>query len=277
MTAAIAPALLQCIMINLRTLFRRLPAVPAPAVPQGQRIYAIGDVHGCAALFDAVLAAIESDDADRAPADTAIVLLGDLIDRGPDSAGVIARARALQQRRNVRLLMGNHEEMFLAALDDDQTLRDFLRYGGRQTALSYGIDPAAYHAADVAEVGVLLRSHVPADDVAFVAGFEHSVRIGDYLFVHAGVRPGVALEDQKPSDMHWIRGPFLSATDGYGAVVVHGHTIFAKPEIMAGRIGIDTGAYSSGRLTALGLEGTRRWLIEAQTNDGAITVAQRSI
>ncbi|PKB19467.1 serine/threonine protein phosphatase 1 [Novosphingobium kunmingense] len=264
-------------MPTFRSLFARRPARPVPALPAGQRVYAIGDVHGCARLFDALVDAIEADDEMRAGAETTIVLLGDLIDRGPDSAGVVARARALQQRRPVRLLMGNHEEMLLDALEDEAILREFLRYGGRETLLSYGVDPAAYHAADLAEVGALLRAHVPQADFDFLAGGESRIALGDYLFVHAGVRPGTALDEQRASDLRWIRGPFLAQDDGFGAVVVHGHTIFAKPEIRTGRIGIDTGAYAHGCLTALGLDGSERWLIEAQDNDGAITIAQRSI
>lgn len=264
-------------MLSLRRLFSRPSAEPKPAVPAGTRVYAVGDVHGCAALFEALVEAIETDDAARGAATTTIVLLGDLIDRGPDSAGVIASARRLAEKRPVRLIMGNHEEMFLASLESDDVLRDFLRYGGRETALSYGIDPAAYQAADIARTGELLRAHVPDSDVAFIEAFEDQVGIGDYLFVHAGVRPDVPLDEQSPADLHWIRGAFLAQDDGYGAVVVHGHTIFAKPEVKAGRIGIDTGAYATGRLTALGLEGTRRWLIDAQDTDGVVTTTQRSI
>lgn len=260
-----------------RRLFSAAERAAPPALPPGQRAYAIGDVHGCRALFDALVAEIERDDIGRPPAQTTIILLGDLIDRGPDSAGVIAAARRLAQRRPVRLLMGNHEEMLLASLDSPEVLRDFLRFGGRETVLSYGVDPAAYHAADLAGTRVLIDRHLPAEDIAFIRGFEDSVTLGDYHFVHAGVRPGVPLDEQKASDMHWIRGEFLAHEDGFGAVIVHGHTIFAKPQVKRGRIGIDTGAYSTGRLTALGLEGTTRWLIEAQDNDGAIAVAQRSI
>jgi serine/threonine protein phosphatase 1 len=264
-------------MVSFRSLFRGPSRAPLPSVPAGQRIYAIGDIHGRRDLFDALIAATEADDADHGGAETTIVLLGDLIDRGPDSAGVIAAAQALARRRAVRILKGNHEEMLLDSLDSLDVLREFLRYGGRETVLSYGVDPEAYLAADLDQVRSLIDRHIPCEDIAFIASFEDSVTIGDYHFVHAGVRPGVPLDRQQPSDLRWIRGTFLAREDGFGAVVVHGHTIFAKPEIKRGRIGIDTGAYSTGCLTALGLEGTRRWLIEASNNDGAITIAQRSI
>ncbi|MFM5885345.1 MAG: metallophosphoesterase [Novosphingobium sp.] len=264
-------------MNPFRRLFRAAERAPLPSVPDGQRVYAVGDVHGCADLFAALVTAIAADDGARDNAETTIVLLGDLIDRGPDSAQVIAAARALQARRAVRILKGNHEEMLIECLASREVLREFLRYGGRETVLSYGVDPAAYHAADLDGVQALIDAHIPAEDLAFIAGFEDSLTIGDYYFVHAGVRPGVPLGQQSASDQHWIRGTFLAQDDGFGAVVVHGHTIFAKPEIKAGRIGIDTGAYTTGRLTALGLQGTRRWLIEATDNDGAIAIAQRSI
>lgn len=262
---------------SLRTLFGLRENGPAPAIPAGQRAYAVGDVHGRLDLFDALLAAIEADDAARGPSDTTIVLLGDLVDRGPDSAGVIRAARALGQRRSVRILLGNHEEMFLDALESEEVLRHFLRYGGRETVLSYPVDPAAYHRAELAETLDLMRAAVPQQDIDFIRGFEDQVRIGDYLFVHAGIRPGVPLEEQRVADLRWIREPFLSHRESFGPVVVHGHTIFDKPDFTGNRIGIDTGAYRTGRLTALGLEGTQRWLIEAvDDGTGAVSAAQRS-
>lgn len=262
----------------LRALFGRPTGGPAPAIPAGQRVYAIGDIHGCLAQFDALLAAIETDDAARGAADTTIVLLGDLIDRGPHSAGVIRAARALARRRKVRALMGNHEEMMLGALDSEEVLKHFLRYGGRETVLSYPVDPQVYHQADIADTLALTRAAVPPGDIAFLRGLEDQVRIGDYLFVHAGIRPDVALDQQRVADLRWIREPFLSHSGSFGPVVVHGHTISARAQVRANRIGIDTGAYNTGRLTALGLEGTSRWLIEATTDEhGAVSAAPGNI
>lgn len=248
-----------------------LPASTA-AIPAGQRVYAVGDIHGRADLFEALIAAIEADDAARRPAVTTVILLGDLIDRGPDSAGVLRRARDWQQRRQVRVLMGNHEEMFLAALRKPSVMSPFLRFGGRETLLSYPIDPAAYSRAGIEEVIELAQAAIPQADIDFVSGFEDQVTIGDYHFVHAGVRPGIALADQKIGDLRWIREPFLDHADDFGAVVVHGHTITDRPDFRTNRIGIDTGAYRSGRLTALGLEGTTRWLLTADASDGAVRV-----
>lgn len=262
---------------SIRKLFRAADSAPRPAIPAGERIYAVGDVHGRADLLAALRDAIEADDAARGPARTTVILLGDLIDRGPDSAGVIALARAWQAARTVRCLTGNHEEMFLQSLGDVEVLRHFLRYGGKETVLSYPVDPREYTRAELAETQALMHAAIPAADIAFIRAFEDRIAIGDYLFVHAGIRPDVPLDEQAVSDLRWIRQPFIDHPAEFGAVVVHGHTIFDVPDIRHNRIGIDTGAYASGRLTALGLEGQARWLIAAAQQDDAITIAQRSV
>ncbi len=265
-------------MINrIRSLFGPAPSGPAAAIPAGTRVYAVGDVHGRLDLLQALITAIEADDAACRPAQTCVILLGDLIDRGPDSAGVIAAARAWGRQRLVRILLGNHEEMLLRALDSEDVMRHFLRYGGRETILSYLPDPDVYHRADLAEVRELMEIAIPAADLAFIRGFEDSITIGDYLFVHAGVHPDAAMDQQRTGDLRWIREPFLSHAGSFGPVVVHGHTITDQPEVRHNRIGLDTGAYRSGRLTALGLQGTARWLIEVQDNDGMITTSTRDL
>lgn len=262
---------------SLRNLLRPAESGSPAALPAGTRAYAVGDIHGRADLFGALIEAIERDDAARGSGQTTVILLGDLVDRGPESARVIDQAREWQQQRRVRILMGNHEEMFLDALESDEVLRHFLRYGGRETLLSYPIDPEAYHRAELAETRELARAAVPQADIDFIRSFEDSIQLGDYLFVHAGIRPEVPLEQQRTSDLRWIRETFLAHEQSYGPVVVHGHTIFDAPEVRANRIGIDTGAYASGRLTALGLEDTARWLISAQEKDGAIAVTQEEL
>ena len=259
----------------IRHLFAREGAKPLATVPAGQRVYAVGDIQGRLDLFDALIEAIEADDASSAPADTTVVLLGDLVDRGPDSAGVVSRARDWQRRRKVRILAGNHEEMFLKSFDDRDTLRHFLRFGGRETILSYGIDRAAYNAAEIEDVQAMIADAVPQEDRDFIAGFEDMIAIGDYLFVHAGVMPDTPFEEQSSKHLRWIREPFLSHAEPFGAVVVHGHTICDEPEDCGNRIGIDTGAYSSGRLTALVLEGESRRYIEAVETDGTISATSR--
>jgi serine/threonine protein phosphatase 1 len=258
----------------LRQIFARGEAVPAAAIPPGQRVYAVGDIHGRLDLFEALVAAIDADDAAAAPADTTVVLLGDLVDRGADSAGVIALARAWKQRRRVRILAGNHEEMFLRSFGSLETFRHFLRHGGRETALSYGVNRAAFAAAELKEAQAMMCAAVPAEDIAFLEGFEDMITIGDYLFVHAGIDPRVPIAEQKIHDLRWIREPFLSNAGAYDQVVIHGHTISEAPEDCGNRIGIDTGAFMTGRLTALALEGTGRRYIEAvESEDGPVAVA----
>lgn len=255
----------------LRLAARRAPA----AVPPGQRVYAVGDIHGRLDLFEALVAAIDADDAALPAADTTVILLGDLIDRGPDSAGVIAAARALQARRKVRILTGNHEEMFLQSFSKIEVLRHFLRHGGRETILSYGVSAAEYTAATLDEVQAITARAVPQADIAFLEGFEDLIEIGDYAFVHAGIEPGKPLAEQKTGDLRWIREPFLSHKDDHGRMIVHGHTIDKAVQLRTNRIGIDTGAYIHGLLTTLCLEGTTRRLIEARDSEGAIAISAR--
>lgn len=259
----------------LRQIFRsrqRAPERPLPAVPPGTRWYAVGDVHGRLDLFEELIAAIEHDDRDAPPADTTVVLLGDLVDRGPNSAGVVARARAWQAERRVRLLAGNHEEMFLYALEDIAVLRHFLRHGGRQTALSYGIPREVYDSATMEELQARLAAAVPREDLRFLSSAKNYLVAGDYLFVHAGIAPDVPLEQQEEHHLRWIREPFLDHEAPHERFVVHGHTITDGIDERTNRIGIDTGAYKSGCLTALVLEGTARRLIQAVERDGTIAI-----
>ena len=233
------------------------------AVPTGRRVYAVGDIHGRLDLLEGLLAQIEADARGRAPAETLIVFLGDLVDRGPDSRGVVERLMDFSKGPvPSRFLMGNHEEVFLRAVGGDlKALRFLLRIGGRATIMSYGIDEQQYRELGFEDLGRLLREKVPGDHVAFLSAFEEMIEIGDYLFVHAGIRPGVDLGAQEGSDLRWIRDDFLRHRDSFGKLVVHGHSITEDIDVRANRIGIDTGAYESGRLTAIGLEGTERWFL----------------
>lgn len=257
----------------LRQIFARGDDVPSAAIPPGERVYAVGDIHGRLDLFAALVEAIEADDAAAGAARTTVVLLGDLVDRGPDSAGVIDLARAWQHRRAVRILAGNHEEMFLRSFSDIETFRHFLRHGGRETVLSYGVDRAHFLAATLEEARDIMRVAVPQEEIDFLNAFEDMVAIGDYLFVHAGIDPRVPIDQQKQRDLRWIREPFLSHPDPHGPVVVHGHTISEAAEDCGNRIGIDTGAFMTGRLTALVLEGTGRRYIEAVEAGGRVVTA----
>ena len=248
------------------------------AIPPGERVYAVGDIHGRLDLFEALIETIEADDAAAGPANTTVILLGDLVDRGPASAGVIARARSWQQKRNVRILGGNHEEMFLRSFKDIETFRHFLRHGGRETVLSFGVDRERFLPATLEEAQTLMAEAVPEEDIAFLEGFEDMIAIGDYLFVHAGIDPRVPITEQRTKDLRWIREPFLSYPDSHGAVVVHGHTITETPEDCGNRIGIDTGAFMSGRLTALVLQGTsRRYLEAVECEPGSVSSAALAV
>ena len=257
---------------SLRQMFGFAARERRPAIPSGQRVYAIGDIHGRLDLFDAMIAAIERDDAAGVPARTTVVLLGDLVDRGPDSAGVVARAREWQQRRTVRILAGNHEEMFLASFDNREVLRHFLQFGGKETLASYGIEfeTAPRKKKEFAALQELMRQKVPEADLEFLSGLEDVVMLGGYAFVHAGILPEVPVDSQSPQDLRWIREPFLSFAEPHSHVVVHGHTVYDEAELRENRIGIDTGAFSSGRLTALVLEGTGRRLIQTRVTEGVV-------
>lgn len=233
-------------------------------VPDGIRVYAIGDIHGRLDLLEELLVRIAADDGARTKGvATQYVFLGDLIDRGPDSKGVVERLMALAPgRRDVRFLMGNHEQVFLRAMSGDRrALRFLIRIGGRETLLSYGITDEDYRLLDFEELAVLAAKKVPAEHLAFLGGFENWVAIGDYLFVHAGLRPGVALEEQDQADLWWIRDEFLSHRESFGPIIVHGHSITEDVDVRPNRIGIDTGAFATGRLTAIGLEGAERWFL----------------
>jgi len=233
------------------------------AVPEGRRVYAVGDIHGRRDLLDRLLALIDADDAARSPADTELIFLGDLVDRGPDSRGVVERLLQLSRAGGkIRFLMGNHEDVFVRAVRGDaRSLRFLTRIGGRETLYSYGISPDQYRDVDFEELAALLARKVPAAHVEFLARFESWIEIGDYIFVHAGVRPGIAMADQSRGDLCWIREEFLDHRDSFGKMVIHGHSITGDVDERANRIGIDTGAYATGRLTAIGLEGTERWFL----------------
>lgn len=250
-------------MLNL---FRKRPAIddlPPRAVPAGERVYAVGDIHGRLDLLDDLLARIDADDAGRPAAATQLVFLGDLVDRGPDTAGVVERLMTLAaDGARARFILGNHEEIFLRALGGDmESLRLFVRIGGRETILSYGVSERDYDRTDYDELLALIRRAVPEAHVDFMKSFEDRIEIGDYAFVHAGVRPGVPLDDQRVADLRWIRSTFLNHPGDFGKMIVHGHSISDEADVRGNRIGIDTGAYATGRLTALGLEGERRWFL----------------
>lgn len=244
---------------------RKTKSAPSSArggflIPDGQRVYAIGDIHGRDDLFAQMIDTIRADNAKRDPARVTLILLGDLVDRGPDSAGVVDRAMRLKDEfPDTRLLIGNHEECFLAALTGDvRRLRYFMRIGGDATVRSYWHGDQSLDDASFEEVAERLPQLVPAAHVDFLNRGEDVVEVGDYVFVHAGVRPGVPIEKQSLADLRWIRDEFLDDLGQHGKMVVHGHSITAEPDEQINRIGIDTGAFRSGTLTCLTLEGGER-------------------
>jgi serine/threonine protein phosphatase 1 len=234
-----------------------------PAGAPGYRAYAVGDVHGRLDLLEELLAKIHANLQHHPSRKTLLVFVGDLIDRGPKSAQVIERLRTYK-RQGIRpvFLLGNHEEVLLRILGGDAELITKWRwFGGAECLQSYGLDPEQFSQISDQLALELVREAIPKEHVQFLESFVDSCRFGDYLFVHAGIRPGVELEDQRQSDLRWIREPFLLDETDHGFVVVHGHTISSEVEERANRIGIDTGAYRSNVLTALAIEGTERWLM----------------
>lgn len=227
-------------------------------------MYAIGDIHGRLDLLDELLARIGADNRAREPAKVTVVFLGDLIDRGPHSAQVIERLRTWQPTdAGVVFLCGNHEEVLLRVLAGEPAiLPDWLKFGGAECLASYGLDPGELADCEEGEAIAAIRAAVPAEHRAFLKGFADTFRFGDYLFVHAGIRPGLDVAAQAQKDLRWIRHPFLDDRSDHGFVVVHGHTISDGVEERPNRIGIDTGAYRSGVLTALAIEGTERWFLD---------------
>jgi serine/threonine protein phosphatase 1 len=237
--------------------------------PRGSRAYVVGDIHGRLDLLDQLLAMIH-DELERRPATrTRLVFVGDLIDRGPKSAQVIERLRTYRHH-NVRplFLLGNHEEVLLRILAGDKSLiESWLKFGGLQCLESYGVDPSLARSKEPVELVGIIQQAIPAKHAEFLKSFIDSCRFGDYLFVHAGIRPGVELDQQRQTDLRWIREPFLFDDTDHGFVVVHGHTIRTEVEERPNRIGIDTGAYRTGVLTALAIEGSDRWLIDTRSSN----------
>lgn len=229
-----------------------------PRAPEGTRIYAIGDIHGRNDLLCELLTRIGEDDRGRATvARRVVVHLGDYVDRGPDSRGVIEHCVTWAHGAFEPIfLLGNHEHIMLDFLDGGDVFDLWTMNGGDATLRSYGVTAAG------ADCRAELAAALPASHLAFLRRLWISVHLGDYFFVHAGIRPGVPLSGQTQNDMLWIREPFLDSRRDHGAVVVHGHSITASPTLRGNRIGIDTGAYRTGQLTALRLEGEQCALLE---------------
>lgn len=233
--------------------------IPAPAcLSHGQRIYAVGDVHGCLDRLTALHELIAEDLQER-PADATLIHLGDYVDRGPDSAGVVARLADRASLADVPTvnLMGNHEQMMLAALatGEAEATDLWLANGAGDTLTSWGVPRSALPQE--------WAGYLPKPHLIFLRDLAIHYEAGGYLFVHAGIRPGVPLDRQSRHDQMWIREPFLSWAEPFGLVVVHGHTPKPTPVVRPNRIGIDTGAVMGGVLTCAVLEEDRLGFITA--------------
>jgi serine/threonine protein phosphatase 1 len=237
-----------------------------PSVPEGQRLYAIGDIHGCLDLLKKLLAKIE-EDRKTTSHPSRLIFLGDYVDRGLHSREVIEFLIHLSASEKIPplFMLGNHEQIMRNIIEtgDEELLEDWLRFGGRETLLSYGLKPQQI-SGDAEEVVATLNHNMPAAHKAFLKDLNVAATIGDYFFCHAGVRPGVKIEEQAEEDLLWIRDEFLDYAKPFGKIVVHGHSICYEAELRPNRVGIDTGAYATGRLTALGLEGHKQWLITTE-------------
>ena len=238
----------------------RAGAKPLPRVPDGSRVYAIGDIHGRADLLAGLHERIRADAA-GAPARKVVIYLGDYVDRGLQSCAVVdTLLDAPLPGFEAVHLRGNHEAALLEFLTDARIGPSWMQYGGSATLLSYrvGLANGEGGGTDYQSAQKEFAARLPARHRAFYEGLAVSREEGDYFFVHAGVRPGVPLDRQAVEDMLWIRDEFLDFTGTFGRIVVHGHTITDAPEVRDNRIGIDTGAFATGQLTCLVLEGSER-------------------
>jgi serine/threonine protein phosphatase 1 len=227
-----------------------------PRVRDDLRIYAIGDIHGRVDLLDKILAKIDAHRAGHPCNDVAVVFVGDYVDRGPASRAVLDRLIFCVQANQTVLLKGNHETYLQEFLTNPSVLDNWRQYGGLQTLISYGLKPSLNPSVEEQrELARELASIIPRTHKALLDAMPTSFYSGDFFFAHAGVRPGVPLAAQQEQDLLWIREDFLLCEEDFGKVIVHGHTPVREPGIYRNRINIDTGAYATGHLTCLIIEG----------------------
>ena len=231
---------------------------PKPRLPDGLRIYAVGDVHGRADLLRSVFAAIDLHLSRAGRARALHVFLGDYIDRGPASRQTIDLLIERSRDHESIFLKGNHEAFLLGVFQDAGQMETWKDFGGFQTLMSYGLAPSLKPGRDEQNQLVrALRAAMPEQHRLFFSSLQPSFCCGDFFFVHAGVRPGIPLPRQREEDLLWIRDEFLDSEEDFGKFIVHGHTPVTKPDLRANRINIDTGAYATGVLTLLTIEGDR--------------------
>jgi serine/threonine protein phosphatase 1 len=227
-----------------------------PSVPADLRIYAVGDIHGRLDLLNNLLARISRDIALRPAARPLYVFLGDYIDRGPSSRETIDRLIEHGKAHESVFLKGNHELIAIKCLSDRALFDQWLRLGGLETLVSYGVPTEILvKARQIAKLQSAFHSALPRSHFRFFRDLKNSFECGDFFFAHAGVKPGIELSRQKENDLLWIRGEFLSSMQDFGKIIVHGHTPSSEIEVAPNRINIDTGAFATGRLSCLVLEG----------------------
>jgi len=232
------------------------------------RVYAVGDIHGRLDLLEILLDLIDEDQKERGSLPATIIFLGDYVDRGPSSKEVIdTLIGGLDSALSPVFIKGNHESLLLSFLYDPAPDNFWLKSGGDAALLSYGIDSDLVQFArlgtptGIHEAALRFREMLPASHLRFYRELRLCWRIGGYFFAHGGVRPGVPLHEQREEDLLWIRDLFLTSNKDFGAVVVHGHTPARDPQSLPNRIGVDTYAFKSNKLTAVGLEGKERWFL----------------
>ncbi|WP_213287210.1 metallophosphoesterase family protein [Bradyrhizobium sp. sGM-13] len=227
------------------------------ALPEGIRIYAVGDIHGRSDLLESLLAAIDADCKERPVPRPIAVFVGDYIDRGPDSRNVLDLLLRWQQSHEAIFLRGNHETFLPRFITDPRSLDEWRQYGGLETLLSYGLRPSINPDRDEqTTLATEFAEVVPREHLDFLQSLDLTFSCGDFLFVHAGVRPGVPIHEQTEDDLLWIRDDFLNWEQPFERLVVHGHTPVDEPDLRLNRINIDTGAYATGRLTCVVIENT---------------------
>lgn len=232
-----------------------------PRLPEGVRIYAVGDIHGCADLLEGVFRRIDADCASFASPRTVEVYLGDLIDRGGASRRVIDLLIERKLKHEVVCLKGNHEDLALRFLNSPHIFEEWADLGGRETLMSYGLTPLARKPDEMAALAGAFAAALPPAHRNFLLGLPAFYSCDDFFFVHAGVKPGVPLERQREQDLLWIRQEFLSWDAPFEKMIIHGHTPVRVPDFRDNRVNVDTGAYATGHLSCLRVEGSELQLV----------------
>lgn len=236
-----------------------------PSLPIGLRVYAVGDIHGRLDLLDDLLAQIEADITSRPIEEPLYVFLGDYVDRGSSSRETIDRLIAHGARNESVFLKGNHEAIAIKCLRDPALFDQWMRLGGAETLISYGVVPDTLaNGKPIAMLQAAFHEALPPAHFRFFRDLQTSFGCGDFFFVHAGVKPRVELSQQKESDLLWIREEFLTSSQDFGKIVVHGHTPTREIEVAPNRINIDTGAFATDRLTCLVIEGSDLSVIDTR-------------